>query len=73
MKRNVKNSNENFTKEKEQNQISSAKLEIKSIDIKINLERNKKNKLNLFESQNIEQKKSVKIIKYKNCELNSFD
>ena len=73
IKKNFKKSTLNFAKEKELQQKSSTILKIKSIDIRLNLEKNKKNHLNLFESQNIEQKKSVKIIKYKNCELNSFN
>ena len=69
IKRNSKKSTRNFAKEKAQNQISSTKLQIKSVDIKFNLEGNKRKKINFFEKQNIEQKN----INYKNCELNSFN
>ena len=61
---------------------STSKLQIKSIDIKLNLKKCKKKKLKLNKNKKINDKSNdknndndnaLKMIKYKYCELNSFD
>ena len=58
-----------------QKNISSSKLELKNTNIFINIERNKSNKCKSISNgaNLIKHKKSLKIQKYIDCELNSFD
>ena len=63
-------------KEKEQFRKSSSQLKIKSLDIKINLEKIKKKKINILQKVKTNHSKIDEYIKsnqYKDCELNSFD
>ena len=59
---------------KSHNSLSSTKLEFKNTNIFINIEKNKKKRKNSFKEPNIyKNEKTFSLIKYKDCELNSFN
>ena len=61
-----------INKENGQHRVSSSKLKLKSLDIKLNFENTKKKKIKHLKKK-ISNNINIKIIEYKDCELNSLD
>ena len=62
-----------INKENGQHRVSSSKLQLKSLDIKLNFQNIKKKKIKHPKNNEINNNINIKIIKHKVCEINLFD
>ena len=73
IKKYQKKKSKNKDKEIAKHNLSCSNMKIKSIDIKFSLKKDRGNRINIFKKMKINQNNNFDIIKYKDCELNSFD